>query len=142
MTEQKLATRRAPAETAQRPGKVWNIVLWVLQIAVAAEFVLAGIAKVTGNPQMVDMFAEIGAGQWFRVVTGLLELAGAVGLLIPALSGLAGLGLAALSIGATITNVFVLHTDTTITVVLFVVAAVIAWGRRGRTADLVNRFKR
>ncbi|MEV7097675.1 DoxX family protein [Amycolatopsis sp. NPDC051045] len=142
MTQQNVATRQVPGTTAKRPGKALNIVLWVLQIGLLAEFALAGIAKVTANPQMVDMFAEIGAGQWFRVLTGVLELAGAIGLAIPALCGLAGLGLAALSVGATITNLFVLHTNPTITIVLFVIAAVVAWGRRGRTAELVNRFRR
>lgn len=42
--------------------------------------------KVTGAPVMVDMFAEIGASQWLRYVVGVLEVAGAVGLLIPLLS--------------------------------------------------------
>jgi uncharacterized membrane protein len=47
------------------------------------------------------MFATIGIGQWFRYVVGALELAGAVGVLIPRLSGLAALGLIGLMAGAT-----------------------------------------
>ena len=49
---------------------------------------MAGWAKVFGSSAMVEMFAIIGIGQWFRYVVGTLELAGAVGVLIPGLSGL------------------------------------------------------
>jgi putative oxidoreductase len=34
---------------------------------------------VFGDPAMVEMFATIGIGQWFRYVVGALEIAGAVG---------------------------------------------------------------
>lgn len=46
------------------------------------------------------MFATIGVEQWFRYAVGVIELAGAVGLLVPRLAGLAALGLAADMIGA------------------------------------------
>ena len=48
----------------------------------------------------------------------MLELAGAVGLLVPRLVRAAALGLAALMVGATLTNVAVLHVSPAITVVL------------------------
>ena len=88
-----------------RPG---TIVLWLLQFFLAFQFASAGLMKLSGNQLMVDMFTEIGAGQWLRFLVGALEVAGALGLLIPRLCGLAGLGLAALMTGAVITNVFVL----------------------------------
>jgi hypothetical protein len=46
--------------------------------------------------------------QWFRYLVGVLELAGAIRLVIPVLAGLAALGLTALFIGATYTQLFVL----------------------------------
>ncbi len=58
---------------------------------------------------MVDMFADIGAGQWLRYLVGALEVAGGVGLLIPALAGLARSRVGALLAGATITDQFVLE---------------------------------
>ena len=70
-----------------------NVVLWVLQGVLAAAFLLLGFAKITGAESMVAAFEAIGAGQWFRYLVGALELLGAVGLLIPRLAGLAGLGL-------------------------------------------------
>jgi hypothetical protein len=60
----------------------------------AISFVAAGSQKLVGTHYMVVMFAMIGAGQWLRYVVGLVEVAGAVGVLIPLLSGVAALGLA------------------------------------------------
>ena len=54
---------------------------WTLQGILAAAFLAAGFAKLAGVPFMVDLFAQIGIGQWFRVVTGVVEVTGAVALL-------------------------------------------------------------
>jgi uncharacterized membrane protein YphA (DoxX/SURF4 family) len=53
-----------------------NVVLWVLQVLLAIMFAMAGLAKVFGESAMVEMFAEIGLGQWFRYVVGSLEISG------------------------------------------------------------------
>jgi uncharacterized membrane protein len=64
-----------------------------------------------------------------RYLIGSLELAGAVGLLIPALSGLAALALSALMVGASITNAFVIHTSPLVPLVFLVISVLVAWGR-------------
>jgi DoxX-like family len=63
------------------PGKVFNIILWVLQIAAAAMFLFAGAPKLLGAPQVVAVFETIGFGQWFRYLTGGLEVLCAILLL-------------------------------------------------------------
>ena len=118
-----------------RPG---TIVLWLLQFFLAFQFASAGLMKLSGNQLMVDMFTEIGAGQWLRFLVGALEVAGALGLLIPRLCGLAGLGLAALMTGAVITNVFVLGYSPVIALAFLLLAAVIAWFRRAAIRQLVG----
>jgi uncharacterized membrane protein len=85
-----------------------NVALWALQALLALVFAMAGLAKLGGDPAMVEMFATIGVGQWFRYVVGALEISGAIGVLIPRLSWLAALGLVCLMAGATLTNLFVL----------------------------------
>ena len=110
-----------------------RIGLWGLQILLALQFAMAGLAKVFGDQAMVEMFDTIGIGQWFLYLVGALELAGAVGVLIPRLSGLAALGLVCLMVGATLTNLFVLGASPLLPVVLLVVSALVAWGRRART---------
>ena len=54
----------------------------ILQVVLAAIIAGGGISKLAGDPVMVDMFADIGAGQWLRYLVGALEVAGGVGLLI------------------------------------------------------------
>jgi putative oxidoreductase len=99
-----------------------SIALWALQALLALMFAMAGFAKVLGDPAMVEMFATIGIGQWFRYLVGALELAGAVGVLIPRLSGLAALGLISLMAGATATNVLVLGTSPLLPIALLLAA--------------------
>ena len=119
-----------------------NIALWVLQILLALQFALAGLAKVGGDPAMVEMFTTIGIGQWFRYAVGALEIVGAVGVLVPRLSGLAALGLVCLMAGATLTNLFVLDASPLLTVGLLAVSALVAWGRWPRTRSLIAGFGR
>jgi uncharacterized membrane protein YphA (DoxX/SURF4 family) len=116
--------------------RVPTIALWALQALLAIMFAMAGLAKVFGDPAMVEMFATIGVGQWFRYVVGALEIAGAVGVLIPRFSGLAALGLVCLMAGATLTNVLVLGASPLLPLVLLAVSALVAWGRWPRTRAL------
>lgn len=132
----------ASTTTAARAGtrrRVGQVVIWLVQIGLASQFVGGGVLKVTGDPAMVAMFDTIGVGQWLRLVVGLLEIAGAIGLLIPRLCGLAALGLAGIMIGAIITNVAVLQASPMIPAVFLIVAVVVAWLRRDRTAALLPR---
>ena len=128
-------TRAAPATSR---GRALNIALWTLQVLLAFQFAMAGLSKVFGDPAMVNMFATIGVGQWFRYLVGALEIAGAVGVLVPRLSGLAALGLVCLMAGATLTNLFVLGASPLLPLVLLVVSALAAWGRRERTKALLG----
>jgi putative oxidoreductase len=84
------------------------------------------------------MFEQIGAGEWFRYLTGTLEVAGGLGLLIPRLCGLAGLALAGLWAGAIATHMFLVGGSPAPAVVFLVLTAVIAYGRRHRTAQLLE----
>ena len=54
---------------------------------------------------MVELFDKVGLGQWFRYLTGLLEVAGGIGLLIPRYAFYAALLLVIVMIGAIITHV-------------------------------------
>lgn len=135
-TGTKREARNAPTA---RERRALGIALWALQILLAIQFAFAGSLKLIGDPTMVEMFATIGVGQWFRYVVGALEVAGTIGVLIPRLSGLAALGLVCLMIGATITNVFVLGMSPVAPLVALLMSALVAWGRWPRTRNLLGR---
>lgn len=121
------------------PGKIINVLLWVLQVAAAGMFLMAGFLKLSGNPQLVALFEAIGVGQWFRYLTGTMEVAGAILLLIPRTSGLGALMLAGVMAGAVITHVFIVGGSPLGAIILLVVTGVVAWGRRQRTMNLFLR---
>lgn len=125
--------------TSPAQSRAVNITLWVLQALLALSFVAAGAQKLGGTESVVTLFDHIGAGQWLRYVIGTLEIAGAVGVLIPALSGLSALALGLLMVGATVTNL-VIDLDWRFPVGYLVLAGIVAWGRRARTRALVERF--
>jgi uncharacterized membrane protein YphA (DoxX/SURF4 family) len=116
--------------TMPRRGRVLNVVVWALQVPLALQFAMGGFLKLSGSPEMVDMFTTIGAGHWFRFLVGALEIAGAIGLLIPRLAALATLGLVALLLGALMTNLFVLHAEPWLPLVLLLLSIVVAGARR------------
>jgi uncharacterized membrane protein YphA (DoxX/SURF4 family) len=120
-------------------GKIVNVVLWALQIAAAGMFLMVGFLKLSGNPQLVGLFEAIGIGQWFRYLTGTLEVAGAILLLIPRIIGLGALMLAGVMVGAVVTHVFIVGGNPLMAIILLVVTSVIAWGRRQRTMNVLFR---
>jgi putative oxidoreductase len=126
------STRSSSISTA----KIINVALWVLQIAAAGMFLMVGFLKLSGNAQLVGLFEAIGLGQWFRYLTGTLEVAGAFLLLIPRTSGLAGLMLAGVMVGAVVTHVFIVGGSPLMAIVLLIVTSIVAWGRRDRTMKL------
>ena len=118
-------------------GKIMNVVLWVLQISAAGMFLMAGFLKLSGNAQMVGLFEAIGIGQWFRYLTGTLEVVGAILLLIPRTSGLGAFMLAGVMACAVVTHVFIVGGSPFGAIILLVVTGLIAWGRRERTMNLL-----
>ena len=140
-------TPRVTAPEARRRRLVSSL-LWAAQILMAA-FVVFGAAapKLTGSHQAVQEFGLIGAGQWFRYLVGTVELAGAIGLLMPWLAGLAAAGLAADMVGATITNATVLRNTTFgpnvwMTAILCAVFVLLAYGRRQQIKGLAVAIRR
>jgi uncharacterized membrane protein YphA (DoxX/SURF4 family) len=132
------STDRQTSRTPRGKHARVNTLLWAGQILLAAVFVFAAAPKLAGQHTAVAMFSQIGAGQWLRYLVGTAELAGAIGLLIPRLAGLAAAGLAADMAGATIINIAVLHsTAAATTIPLCAAFALIARARWEHTTKLL-----
>jgi len=110
---------------------------WVLQGLLAAAFLAAGGAKLLGAAMMVQIFDQIGMGQWFRVVTGLVEVAGAVALLVPGLATLGAAWLGATMFFAVLTHLFILQSSAMPALILLTLNALVVWLRRDQLAAVL-----
>jgi putative oxidoreductase len=114
-----------------------NVLAWILAVLLALVFTCAGGVKLIGVRPMVQEFAQIGIGQWLRYLTGILEVSGAIGLLVPKYRFWAALQIAAVMAGATAVNILILHVPRMArgTAVLMTLALALAWLRRARWAE-------
>jgi len=111
-------------------GKGRLITLWILSGLVALVFLAAGGAKLAGVPLMVEMFDKVGLGQWFRYFTAVLEVAGAIGLLMSRYAFYAAVLLAIVMVGAIIAHVTVLGGSPAPAGTLLVLSGIIAYLRK------------
>ena len=117
------------------------IALWVLQVGLAALFLFAGGSKLAGAPAMVALFDAIGVGQWFRYVTGLIEVVSAVALLVPALAPFGALLLASTMLGAIATHLFIVGGSPALPALLLLGLVVVMWARRDRISRVLSTVR-
>src|ERR1700730_10033501 len=67
----------------ERRGTIDVLTTWLPRIALAIVFFSVGRQKFEPHSMWVRIFDEIGLGQWFRYLTGVMQAGGAVLLLIP-----------------------------------------------------------
>ena len=125
----------------QRSSKGKTIALWSLQILVAAMFLMAGFAKLSGQPTMVQMFEAIGIGQWFRYVTGTIELVAAILLLVPRVVPVGAALLVCTMGGAVLTHLIKLGGSPLPALVLGGLATLILWLRFDGLKALISQPK-
>jgi len=111
-------------------SKARNRTLWALQVIAALFFLAAGLSKLAGVEYNVVVFEKVGFGQWFRYFTGVLEITGAILVLIPRVATLGGALLATVMVGAFIADVYRIGGNGIPALVALAVTATIAWMRR------------
>jgi putative oxidoreductase len=111
------------------------LVDWILRGVIALAFVLFGAEKFPSEPgsPWIRLFQEIGAGQWFRYFTGVVEVVGGLLVLIPRTAMAALVLLACTMAGAVLILVFVIGrpADSIVAGGFFIGLAAFAWSRRG-----------
>ena len=107
-----------------------NRAIWGVRILLALAFGAAGSAKLAGVEQMVATFEAFGWGQWFRYVTGGIEVAGALLMLIPATGLYAALLLGGTMVGGTVSHLLVVPGSPVPAMVLGLLCALVVWHNR------------
>jgi uncharacterized membrane protein YphA (DoxX/SURF4 family) len=127
-------------QTADRRRAV-TVAMWTAQILLGSFLLFASaLPKFAGQAAAIETFVEIGWGDWFRYVTGAVEAAGAIGLVIPRLAGAAATALIGLMAGAALTQILVLEPAWSLLPLGYgVIFALIAWTRRAEIRALVTR---
>lgn len=87
-----------------------NAVLLGFQVVLGLVGVGVGGAKVTHQEDQVEDFKRFGYPQWFRIVTGLVEIGAGIGLLVglllmPEFAWVGGLLLSGVMVGAVVTHI-------------------------------------
>jgi uncharacterized membrane protein YphA (DoxX/SURF4 family) len=132
------------ATTAPRPttARIANVGLWPLQVLLAAVYAFSAFGKLTAEAQNVAGFEAMGLGTTGMYIIGALELAGAIAMFVPRLTGLAATCFVALMIGAVIITLAIGGGAlAAIPATVGVLAAVVAWGRRDSTRRLVAQLR-
>jgi hypothetical protein len=111
-------------------GRASLIALWLTQVALALMFLMAGGSKLAGVPAMVSLFDAVGLGQWFRYVTGSIEVISGIALLVPSAAIFGAMLLIPTMLGAIVVNVFIVPASPVPPLLLLLLAAAVAWARR------------
>jgi uncharacterized membrane protein YphA (DoxX/SURF4 family) len=106
-----------------------SVLIHMLELAMAALFLYLGGTKLLGSPAAVRLFHDYGWGQWFRYVTGVIELAAALLLIVPRLARASVL--MAVMVVAMGIELFVLHRPPVAATACLSAHGIIAWKRQG-----------
>ena len=104
--------------------------LILLRLVLAAAFLAAGIAKLSGAEMMVATYETIGIGQWFRYLTGIIEIGSSVLLFVPGKQSWGALLLVGTMIGAILAHLFILGPSAVPALVLGVLSAIVLYAYR------------
>jgi len=84
--------------------KLWKYAGWIGLAVIALIFIQAAVLKLMGVQAMIEVFNKLGYPAWFRIVIGILEISGAIALLIRSSSRYGAILLALIMIGAMISS--------------------------------------
>ncbi|MFM9631436.1 MULTISPECIES: DoxX family protein [Streptomyces] len=121
-----------------------RIALRGLEVLLALFYGIASaLPKLIAHPSAAESFDKLGWGGTGMYAIGVLELAGAVALLVPVLRSVAAVSLGALMVGAFIVTIVAFDGENAATpLILLVPLGLIAWARRDSAKDLARLVRR
>ena len=121
------------------PSRTKVIGFWAIKIIVSVIFIIAGSAKLAGMPQMIQVFDSIALGQWFRYVTGAIEVGGGLLVLAPKTTSYGAGLLSCTMIGAVLTHLFIIGGSPALEVILLFASLFILYATRGQILKLFDK---
>jgi putative oxidoreductase len=109
-----------------------SIAVWTLQILLAVLFLLQAWMKLSGSPAWIARFQRWGYPEHFYLVVGLIELLGAVALVVPRFTRIGAGALMVLMVGAAATHL--LHREPQVVTALVLIALlwIVFYARRSQ----------
>lgn len=132
----KLRAVSAVSENRPQTGAArLKITDWVVRAAVAFIFVSSGLEKfsIGSGAEWIKIFARIGWGDWFRYLTGGLEIAGGILLMVPFTSTLGAALLVACMVGAIAAHIFKLGDPFSSIINILLIVAILFAARKPRS---------
>jgi putative oxidoreductase len=119
-----------------------DFVVWSLSVVLAAIFLLTGVPKLFGLGTVgLQASAMRGFPDWIRVIVGIVETVGAIGLLIPGTATFAALTLAVIMVPATLTQLTSGEGGVWVPIVLLAALVFVAWRRNVKyVSDSYHEF--
>ena len=125
------------SEPAVRTRPRLKITHWVVRAAVAFIFISTGLEKFSIGPgeEWIRIFSKIGIGDWFRYLTGAMEIVGGLLLLIPLATMVGVVLLMVCMLGAIVCHLFVLGDPFSSIINVGLIPAILAAGRQPKAED-------
>jgi uncharacterized membrane protein YphA (DoxX/SURF4 family) len=113
-----------------REREVDAFVVWALSIVLAAVFLLYGIPKLVGVGTVgLQAAAMRGFPDWTRILVGIVETVGAIGLLVPATASFAAIILAVIMVPAALTQYASGEGHVYVPIIALLLLLFVAWRR-------------
>lgn len=106
-----------------------------LRILLTLVFIGAGGAKLVGVDMMVTTFDQIGLGQGFRYLTGIIEVAGAALLWVPRRQIIGAALLGGTMVGAVLTHAFILGPSAMPAIILGLLCTAVLYLHRDQISE-------
>jgi uncharacterized membrane protein YphA (DoxX/SURF4 family) len=106
--------------------------LILIRLLLALAFFAAGSAKLAGVEMMVVTYDTIGFGQWFRYLTGIIEVVSAILLFVPGKQAWGAALLVCTMIGAVLAHLFILGPGSAPAIVLGLLSLVVLYTYRSQ----------
>ena len=117
-------------------NKYNKYLLLAIKILVSVAFLGAGLSKLAGVEMMVNTYEEIGFGQWFRYLTGVIEVGSVILLWLGSKQVFGAVLLVCTMLGAVLTHYFILGPSAVPAIVLGLLSTYILYYYRDQLSFL------